>query len=168
MNLAENDIGHQSPTSGKTVETFADALGIVMHPAFRIGFLDARASKPFDHEKIRARIEAETPPRAFDRLGLSPIEMADPHWIETAQYRYEEGRLLFIIERLKIKAWGHPDYPPAAIYDYLRKRFAVELTRRAEQIRAELDARVPSIVDVMRQRPAQRHAEELPMFKVSA
>lgn len=107
------------PVEGK-VETVSAALSIVCHPAFRIGFLDAMAGKPFDHDKIMARIIAETPDSALRRIKWDQSSFLAAKQVELAQYRYEEGRLLFLEYRLKVKGWGHPDFPPAAVVQFCR------------------------------------------------
>lgn len=119
--------------------TIGDMIAITMHPAFRLGFLDARDGRPLDHDRIMHRIFSETPAGALKRLGWqSPdlFESADMFGIgsaqaersaksvEIAQYRYEEGRKLFLEFGVRCKAWGHPDFPPAGVRDFCRKRFA--------------------------------------------
>jgi hypothetical protein len=106
------DFGFQGPTNGETAQSYWDFMSIAQHPAFRLGFLDARAARPLDHDKIVARMIAETPPRAC--MGTSPPVDGDAAAVELAQYRYEEGRLLWLIEKPKVKAWSHPDFPPRA------------------------------------------------------
>lgn len=124
--------GRQSPVSGEP-KTYGDYLAIVTHPAFRLGFLDAQLGRDFDHERILDRIKRETPPRALGRLGWSAAPGEAPAGlftaaetastragvIELAQYRYEEGRLLVTQERLRCRAWGHPDYPPRQVDDFI-------------------------------------------------
>lgn len=129
---------HQRPTSGHIAETYAEVMRIITHPAFRIGFIDAQHGRPFDHERIMARIVAETPPRALERIGWKWLATADDpasdlltsaamDWarqyeVELAQYRYEEGRLCVIDLGLKYRAWGHPDFPPKALQDLAWER----------------------------------------------
>lgn len=118
--------------------TLGDMIAITMHPAFRLGFLDARAGKPLDHDTIMARIFSETPAGALKRLGWSTPDLFDgPDMfgvesahakrirlkVEVAQYRYEEGRTLFLEYGVRCKAWGHPDFPPAQVREFCRKRF---------------------------------------------
>lgn len=116
--------------------TLGDLWQCVIHPAFRIGFLDARDGRPFDHDKILQRIDAETPAGALKRLGWKSIDLfagADifgkdsaaekqARRCELAQYRYEEGRMLFREFGVRCKAWGHPDFPPAQVRAYLITR----------------------------------------------
>ncbi|WP_316214324.1 hypothetical protein [Bradyrhizobium sp. SZCCHNR2032] len=124
-------------------QTLGDFVRIVQHPAFRIGFLDARASRPFDHDLIMQRILDETPSGALKRLGwqaagdLQPdmfrIEAAQAKrakQIEIAQYRYEEGLILFIEYGVRCKAWGHPDFPPAEVMRFCQRRFDESVTGR--------------------------------------
>jgi hypothetical protein len=94
---------------------------MVSHPATRLGFLDALAEKPLDHDRIADRIYWETPPGARHRLGWP--DYPPPEAIIVARYRYEEGRLLVKQEGLRCKAWGHPDFPPAQVMKYVRQRF---------------------------------------------
>jgi hypothetical protein len=125
-----------APVSEKAV-TLGDLWRCVLHPAFRIGFLDARAGRPIDHDRIIQRIFAETPAGALKRLGWStpaPFDGPDMFGVDSAQaqasaksfalaqYRYEEGRTLFLEYGIRCKAWGHPDFPPAAVRDYLNSR----------------------------------------------
>lgn len=135
-----DELGHQAPASGRA-ETYAECWRIVTHPAFRLGFLDAQHGRPFDHDAITARIVAETPASALRRLKFMP-DMPDMLGtraaIELAQYRYEEGRLAVLAFGLRCRKWGHPDFPPAAVRDYLRKRCEAELRAAAERMRAEL------------------------------
>jgi hypothetical protein len=118
----------------KKAMSLGDLLGCVVHPAFRLGFLDARAGRPIDHDQIMARIFAETPAGALKRLGWSvPNFFEGPNLLgdmtartarsfELAQYRYEEGRMLYLEHGVRCKAWGHPDFPPAAVREYLYSR----------------------------------------------
>lgn len=118
------DDGFQGPTNGDTARTYGELYGIVTHPAFRLGFLDAQAGKPLDHDRIAARVFAETPPRAFSRMGFDPLSLEGRKAFELAQYRYEEGRLAVVDVGLKCKSWGHPDFPPAKVRDYIWNRAA--------------------------------------------
>ena len=117
--------------------TFLDFYTIVQHPAFRIGFLDARKGAAMDHDRIMERIFLETPAGALKRLGWNNRNLfAGPDMfgvesmealrtaksVEIAQYRYEEGRILFLEYGVRCKAWGHPDYPPAAVVEFCRQR----------------------------------------------
>ncbi len=119
--------------------TLADLWQCVVHPAFRLGFLDARAGRPLDHDRILQRILSETPKGALQRLGWTTSQLFDgpdmfgiesdaaarsARTVSLAQYRYEEGRTLFLEHGLRCKAWGHPDFPPAAVRDYLHARIA--------------------------------------------
>jgi len=119
--------------------TLADLWQCVVHPAFRLGFLDARAGRPLDHDRIMQRIMAETPKGALQRLGWITAQLFETpdmfgiestaaarsgHAVALAQYRYEEGRTLFLEYGLRCKAWGHPDFPPAAVRNYLYARVA--------------------------------------------
>jgi len=125
-----------APVSQKA-ETFGDLWQCVVHPAFRLGFLDARAGRPMDHDRIMQRILLETPKGALQRLGWTTAQLFDgpdlfsiessaaarsAQAVALAQYRYEEGRTLFLEYGLRCKAWGHPDFPPAAVRDYLHAR----------------------------------------------
>lgn len=101
--------------------TYADFVGIVVHPAVRLGFLDAQRGAPINHDDIIRRIQIETPPNALRRLGWD-ADIFGRSDVDLAQYRYEEGRLLVIQEGLCCKAWGHPDYPPAQIRAYIMRR----------------------------------------------
>lgn len=121
----------------KKAMTLGDLWQCVVHPAFRIGFLDARAGRPLDHDHILQRIFSETPAGALQRLGWDRrdlFEESDLFGVESglrarsgqevalAQYRYEEGRALFLEYGLRCKAWGHPDFPPASVRNYLHAR----------------------------------------------
>lgn len=97
--------------------TFAQRFRVVSHPAFRIGFLDAQNGRPFDHDDIFARIEAETPPRALDRIGWVSLAF-DPIAVNLAQFRYEEGRLAYLDKGWRCKGWNNPDFPPARAMAY--------------------------------------------------
>jgi hypothetical protein len=116
------DEGFQGPTNGATARSYGELFGIVTHPAFRIGFLDAQSGKPLDHDRIAARVFAETPSRAFIRMGWDPIVLEKPEAVELAQYRYEEGRFCVVDLGLRCKAWGHPDFPPAKLREYIWQR----------------------------------------------
>lgn len=98
----------------KRAKSVDELMSIVMHPAFRIGFLDFRAGRPLDHDQIRARIEKETPAGALERLGFSPLSW-EPGDIRHAQVRYEDGRKVAAQFDLRVKGWSHPDYPPVAV-----------------------------------------------------
>ena len=113
----------------KKAQTLADLWQCVVHPAFRIGFLDARAGRPFDHDKIVDRIQAETPAGALQRLGWAGLDLIDAKSFEVAQYRYEEGRTLFLEYGVRCKAWGHPDFPPAQVREFL----IIRLKENSEQ-----------------------------------
>jgi hypothetical protein len=119
--------------------TLGDLWRCVVHPAFRLGFLDARAGHPLDHDRILRRIMAETPKGALQRLGWTTNQLFDgpdmfgvesdaaaraAQTVALAQYRYEEGRALFLEYGLRCKAWGHPDFPPAEVRNYLYARVA--------------------------------------------
>jgi len=113
-------------------------LAIVTHPAFRLGFLDAQDGRPFDHDRIVARIEAETPRPALERLGwfsfgrfdqapdmfagagMSKLDR-DQARAALAQYRYEEGRMMVVGFGVRCRSWGHPDFPPAAVTRLLER-----------------------------------------------
>lgn len=122
----------QGPTDGLVAEGYGELLAIVTHPAFRLGFLDAQLGRPFEHDRIMDRIDAETPASALARIGWKrnnePAGLFDTPEpsrrarVEIAQYRYEEGRLLVVSEGLRCKAWGHPDYPPRQVDDFIWKR----------------------------------------------
>jgi hypothetical protein len=114
--------GFQGPTTGEVARSGADLYAIVEHPAFRVGFLDAQAGRPLDHDKIVERVIAATPPNAWKRMRLAPDALRTPKGVELAQYRYEEGRLLVIQEGVRCRKWGHPDFPPEAVRHYIAKR----------------------------------------------
>jgi hypothetical protein len=105
------------PTDGIAVRTYGDMFGCVMHPAFRLGFLDALAGRGFDHDRIVDRIYAETPEGALGRLGWTGM-FYKPN-VALAQYRYEEGRKMVVEKGLKCRAWGHPDFPPRSVCDWI-------------------------------------------------
>lgn len=44
--------------------------------------------------------------------------------VPLAQYRYEEGRLAVLEHGMSAKGWGHPDFPPAVIHEYIDHRVA--------------------------------------------
>lgn len=126
-----------SPVHQKA-RTFGELYAIVQHPAFRLGFLDARAGRAMDHDTIMLRILAETPAGALKRLGWEKLPLIDgPDMfgvesaaaeaagkrVEVAQYRYEEGRILFVEHGVRCRAWGHPDFPPVAVTEFCRQRF---------------------------------------------
>lgn len=118
----------QKPISGPAPTTYGGYLAIAMHPAFRLGFLDAQNGRPLDHDRIRERIYAETPRGALQRLGFSRAMLSERD-IEIAQYRYEEGRILVIGEGCRCKAWGHPDFPPAQVDRFIRERLETQAIR---------------------------------------
>lgn len=120
---AEREADFQGPTNGQRARSLSDLYKIVHHPAFRIGFLDAQLGKPFDHEKIVDRIHAETPKGALLRLGWDG-DFFTSNEVALAQFRYEEGRLAVIEFGLSCRAWGHPDYPPRKIIDFINARVA--------------------------------------------
>ncbi|XUM21035.1 hypothetical protein ACRAVF_27110 [Bradyrhizobium oligotrophicum S58] len=138
--------GQSDSVITEQAQTLADFVSIIQHPAFRIGFLDARAGRPVDHDRIMQRIIVETPPGALKRLGWSDAADDQPDMfridqlqakrakrVEIAQYRYEEGRILFIGHGVRCKAWGHPDFPPAEVMRFCKRRFEETLrTRRNE------------------------------------
>ncbi|WP_128292051.1 hypothetical protein [Afifella aestuarii] len=113
--------GRNSPTRGEATSKFSTNHAIVTHPAFRLGFLDMQHGRPFDHEKIVERILAETPASALKRIGWD----CDLHLLlgrtALSQARYEEGRLLQLIYGIRCRGWGHPDYPPRGVIDWLVK-----------------------------------------------
>lgn len=111
---------HQRPVSGPPPTTYGAGLAIAMHPAFRIGFLDAQRGHPLDHDRIRSRIYCETPRGALQRLGYARRDLSERD-IEIAQYRYEEGRTAVIQFGLRCKAWGHPDFPPVQVDAFIRE-----------------------------------------------
>lgn len=116
------DAGWQAPTSGKCATAYSDLYAIITHPAFRLGFLDAQHGKPLNHDLIGERIFAETPQSYFKRQKIEGLFSKEYFKIELSQYRYEEGRLAVVKEGLNCKAWGHPDFPPAKLRDYIWKR----------------------------------------------
>lgn len=122
MSLHRQEIGFQGPTCGDIATRYGDLFCIVTHPAFRLGFLDALAGKPIDHDHIADRIVRETPASAIRRLGISAASLFDTAAVELAQYRYEEGRIAVIQEGLKCRAWGHPYFPPAQVRQYIWAR----------------------------------------------
>lgn len=113
---------------------FGALLSIVMHPAFRLGFLDGQEGRPFAHDRILDRIAGETPPTALKRIGwapgdespgelfsdapLPPLKAPDAG-AALATYRYEEGRRLSVEFGVRCRAWGHPDFPPAAVMRFV-------------------------------------------------
>lgn len=125
-------IASQAPTTVPVASSFSGIMALVMHPAFRLGFLDAQAGLGLDHDYIGRRISTETPPGALSRLGYAS-GLFDQQSIEIAQYRYEEGREVFVRYTPKVRAWGHPDYPPVSIRD-LCQQLAKE---RASSVRSE-------------------------------
>lgn len=128
MNLGHTGLFDARPKKQAPVndlaQTYSAFRKIVTHPAFRLGFLDAQNGKPFDHDQIVERIYAETPTGALERLGWNGYDLfagrvqTRPN-IEMAQWRYEEGRLVCLSFGIRCKAWGHPDYPPACVRQYI-------------------------------------------------
>jgi hypothetical protein len=116
-------------------KTIGEMIAITMHPAFRIGFLDARDGRALDHDLIVQRILSETPASALKRIGwddlLDSLQLdLDGHGVkairkrvEIAQYRYEEGRILFLGYGVRCRAWGHPDFSPAQVREFCRLRY---------------------------------------------
>ena len=103
------------PVTGMS-KSLADIMNIVRHPAFRLGVLDFIAGRPFNHDEIIARINAETPAKA-----INPWEVSNER---LAQYRYEEGRLAALIYKIKIRSWNWPNYPPKPIREMALQRAA--------------------------------------------
>ncbi len=114
--------GWQAPTNGERASTISELWGIITHPAFRLGFLDAQCGLPISHDRIGSRIENETPASFFSRMKAQPNLWEGANRIQLAQYRYEEGRLAVLQEGLKCRKWGHPDFPPAAVRRYVMNR----------------------------------------------
>lgn len=113
----------QKPVSGEPPKDFARRWACVTHPACRLGFLDALAGKPIDHDRILERIERETPQAALKRLGWVHADLLGTFReseAALAQYRYEEGRQLVIEFGMRCRAWGRPDYPPKQVVDLCR------------------------------------------------
>lgn len=110
------------PPCQRPVGGWSDALDELMdlarHPAVRLGVLDAQAGRPLDHDHIGEHILAETPAGSLRRLRW-PLRPLTADEVAVAQYRYEEGRLLVLQAGLRCRAWGHPDFPPAAIRRYV-------------------------------------------------
>lgn len=114
--------------------TYWDFMSIFMHPAFRLGFNDAMAGRPLDHEKILDRIASETPASALERLKW---DVSQDIFVEVrakkaalAQFRYEEGRQAVLERGMRAKSWNHPDFPPAACRKYAELK---DLHYRQEQ-----------------------------------
>ncbi|WP_316172439.1 hypothetical protein [Bradyrhizobium sp. SZCCHNRI2049] len=137
--------GQSDSVITEKAQTLGDFVRIVQHPAFRLGFLDARAVRPLDHDMIMQRILDETPSGALKRLGWQPAVDLQPDMfridaaqakrarqVEIAQYRYEEGRILFIEHGVRCKAWGHPDFPPAEVLRFCQRRFDETLGAKHE------------------------------------
>lgn len=140
--------GFQGPTNGERARTYGQLLGIVTHPAFRLGFLDCARGRPLDHDAIVARIYAETPPGALTRMGWGAARgffHIGAAAVELAQYRYEEGRQAYFELGLRAKAWGHPDFPPAAVRRYIEER-----ARAHREEPAAARAPIVSVVATMR------------------
>ena len=112
------------PTTNRAAQTIEEMIQIVMHPAFRLGFLDAQQGRPPDQDRIIDRIYAETPPAALRRLGWLGLFDRWRGQVDIAEYRYEEGRLLHLNENIRCRAWGRPDYPPAGVRDFIYARAA--------------------------------------------
>ena len=114
---------------GRRAQDYHDFLHICMHPAFRLGFLDAMRGKPFNDDAILDRIERDTPQTALARIGWLPSDLFlsnqrddERHQrFALAQFRYEEGRLMQVKYGLKCRGWGHPDYPPASVLKTIRQ-----------------------------------------------
>lgn len=138
LGLSSEDGGaRQRPTTGEPAYEIGELLRCAIHPAVRIGFLDALAGRPLHHDRIMDRIEAETPATSLRRLGWSS------GWdIRVAQYRYEEGRCLVLELGLRCKAWGYPDFPPKQVMDQLRQ-WSIE--RPKKSMRGLLGTRVPTL-----------------------
>jgi hypothetical protein len=110
---------YQGPTTGGHAKTAAARMAIVQHPAFRLGFLDALADRPHDHDDIIGRIYSETPLSSLDRLGWKGERLDRVSGLTSiAQQRYEEGRRLVKEYKLKCRAWGYPDYPPTQVVSF--------------------------------------------------
>lgn len=116
--------GWQAPVRNEKAEGYAALWQIITHPAFRLGFLDAQSGRQLDHEYIIKRIQAETPKGALKRLGWD-AELFSANDVQTAQYRYEEGRLAVMDKGIRCKAWGHPDFPPAKLRAYIDERSGI-------------------------------------------
>lgn len=99
--------------------SYGELWGIVTHPAYRLGFLDGQENRPFDHDRIIARIEAETLPSALRTCGWPPLRAPDM-LIEESQVRYEEGRLL-AARGIRCRSWRWPSYPPKAVRAEIEK-----------------------------------------------
>lgn len=115
----------QKPVSGEPPRDFERRMRCVTHPACRLGFLDALAGKPVNHDRIMERIERETPASSLKRIGWLHADLLGPFGeseTAVAQYRYEEGRQLVTEVGLRCKAWGHPDYPPKQVVEFCRKQ----------------------------------------------
>jgi hypothetical protein len=73
------------------------------------------------------RIFVETPAGALKRLHFNevealPFDRPKADCAALAQYRYEEGRALFLEYGVRCRAWGHPDFPPAQVRAFLVER----------------------------------------------
>lgn len=125
-----DELRSQKPVDQQLAQTFAEMWRIVTHPAFRLGFLDAMAGKPIEHDAILDRIAKETPAGALKRLGWHDDLFSPPATflsvqfspVPIAQYRYEEGRQAVLDAGLRCKAWGHPDFPPAAVRRFIEAK----------------------------------------------
>ena len=125
--MTSEETSRQRPTSGRLESSLGKILAVVKHPAFRIGFLDARAGRALDHDDIARRIVAETPAGSLSRLGYGSGFFPESS-VEIAQYRYEEGREAFVLFAPQVRRWGYPDYPPVAIQN-LCSQLAEERSR---------------------------------------
>lgn len=115
-------VQRQQPTThDEPVDTLNELLWIVRNPAFRLGFLDAQSGMPLKHDDIFKRIETETTASALERIEWKR-RLVQRDAVALAQYRYEEGRLLFFWQGIRCKAWGHPDFPPAQVQRYIQER----------------------------------------------
>lgn len=121
----------QQPVYGPRPETVKARLAIVTSPAFRLGFLDAQAGRPLDHDHIFDRIERETPPTALARMRWH----RDAQTVSVAQYRYEEGRRLVLEFGARCRAWGHPDFPPAQVLAFCERGQTAAPTRQPPQLK---------------------------------
>lgn len=125
--MSETELGSDKPVRNKAM-TFGELYHVAQHPAVRLGFLDAQSGRPFDHEFILQRIERETPPKALARIGWGGLFSEDA---ALAQYRYEEGRALVVERGLRCRGWGHPDFLPAQVRDYIIDRAVTTPPRTA-------------------------------------
>lgn len=108
------------PTRGPARSRRAYLIALT-HPAFRIGFLDACAGKPFDADLSLERLRAETPANAKQRWRLfAPDDRRYPIALE--QYRYEEGRIVVHEYGLTCGSWKNPDRLPPQLRRYIDQR----------------------------------------------